>query len=103
MQFELEILIDALSFKNGILVGIAMWQLAAKMIMSFFNERLKLWMEEALPTEKDKLNIFLNSFSYRFTVFILHSFLSIKLPTTAKKSSGNTQIITKESVTNNEK
>lgn len=98
MAFEIEIFIDALKFNNGILVGIAMWQLVIKMAMSFFNERLKLWMEQALPTEQVKLNKFLNSFGYRFTVFIFHSFLSVKLPTTAKKTSGDTTITTKTKI-----
>ena len=96
MSFEIEIFFDAIQFKNGILVGIAMWQLLLKIAMSWFNERLKLWAEEALPAEREKLNTLLNSFTYRFVVFILHSFLSIKLPTTARKSTGNTVILTQE-------
>lgn len=96
MAFEIEIFLDALQFKNGILVGLAMWQLALKMFMAFFNDKLKLWMEEALPSERDKVNAMLNSFTYRFIVFVLNSFLSVKLPTTARKSTGNTVIITQE-------
>jgi len=95
MNDELGYLIDAMQFKDGWTLGISAWMTVLRLAMVFVNAKLKEFAENALPADKPMVDAFLNSRGYRLTNFIVNALLSIKLPAVARKSTGDTQAITK--------
>lgn len=95
MNEELDLLWMSLQFKFGIVLGLVAWQSVLRLSLKFVNDRIKLWMERALPAENDRLNAFLNSLPYRLFLFLIDTLLSVKLPEAGRKSNGDTKIYTK--------
>lgn len=87
MNIELDNVLMCLRGEFGIIVAIVAWQGVLRLALKFCNERIKLWMEQALPEENEKLNRFLGSLPYRLFVFAIDTLLSVKLPETARKQS----------------
>ena len=95
MNLELEITRDALLFKSGWMLGIMAWQFAVRAVMCFVNNRLKEFMESAIPADREWLNGLLNHRAYRLLGFLLNAFASVKIPQMGRKPTGDTQTITK--------
>lgn len=85
MNIELDNVLMCLRGEFGIIVAVVAWQGVMRLALKFFNERIKLWMEQALPEENEALNRFLGSLPYRLFVFAIDTLLSVKLPETARK------------------
>ena len=95
MNDEISYLVDAMQFKDGWALGIVAWQSTLRLVMVFVNSKLKEFAENALPADKPLVDGLLNSRGYRISVFLVNALLSIKLPAVARKSTGDTQSITK--------
>lgn len=85
MSIELDNVLMCLRGDFGIVVAVVAWQGVLRLSLKFLNERIKLWMEQALPAENDALNRFLGSLPYRLFVFLIDTLLSVKLPETGRK------------------
>jgi hypothetical protein len=85
MNIELDNVLMCLRGDFGVIVAIVAWQGVLRLCLKFLNERLKLWMEQALPAENEALHRFLGSLPYRLFVFGIDTLLSVKLPETARK------------------
>jgi hypothetical protein len=88
----------SMQFKFGVLLGLSAWVTVLRLVFTFINDKLKEFMEQALPAEKEGVQRFLNSLLWRLVAFLLNTLASIKLPMAAKKGSGNTETIKKEDV-----
>jgi len=95
MNDELQYLLDAMNFKFGVLIGLTAWSTSLRLVMVGFNKKLLEFMEQSLPQEKEKIQRFLNSFWWRAFVFAVNAAASVKLPTQARKVTGDTSIINK--------
>jgi hypothetical protein len=87
MNIEIDNVLMCLRGDFGVIVAIVAWQGVMRLSLKFINERLKLWMEQALPSENEALHRFLGSLPYRLFVFFIDTLLSVKLPETARKES----------------
>lgn len=96
MSEELDLLWMSLQFKFGVVLGLVAWQSVLRLALKFVNERIKLWMENAMPSENEALQRFLGSLPYRLFLFLIDTLLSVKLPEVARKPTGNTDIIRKD-------
>jgi hypothetical protein len=85
MNDEWQYLLDAMQWKFGWLIGITAWQSAIRIVLVFFNSKLKELMEQSLPEDSAWIASMLNSRWYRLTTFILNAVLSVKLPAKAAK------------------
>lgn len=98
-ETEFEFMVSALQLKYGWMIGVASWQTLIRLVFVFINTQLKNWMEQALPEDKDYIQKLFNSRGYRITCFIVNAVLSIKLPTKAKVSTGQTEVFSKPPTT----
>lgn len=95
MNDEIQYLFDAMHFKFGVLIGLTAWSTSIRLVMVFVNDKIREFMEQALPAEKDGIQKFLNSFGWRALVFTVNAVASVKLPSTARKVTGDTALINK--------
>lgn len=95
MSDEWAFMQSALRGDFGWLVGVTAWQTLLRAGMVFFNSKLKEFMENALPADKEWIQTMLNARWYRLTYFLINAFLSVKLPSVARKPTGNTETLTK--------
>lgn len=87
MTEEIQYLMDALQGKFGWLIAITAWQTCIRSVMVFCNNKLKEFMETAVPEDRDWIQAVFNHRAYRLAYFLTNALLSVKLPTQGRRIS----------------
>jgi hypothetical protein len=83
---EIDILVGSLKGEFGYTMAFTSWVTCLRLVFSFINTKLKEFAEEALPAEQAWIQHMLNSLPWRLLAFTVNMLCSIKLPTTARKT-----------------
>jgi len=81
---DFEMITMSLKFEFGLWIGLSSWAFVLRVAFSFVNTKIKEFMEQSLPAEKESIQSFLNSLPWRLLVFLVNMLISVKLPTTAR-------------------
>jgi len=84
MNAELDVLWASLRGEYGLVLAVTSWVTCLRLVFCFVNARLLEFAENALPSEKQGIQRFLNSLAWRIVVFVVNMLTSVKLPTEAK-------------------
>lgn len=95
MNDMLEMQWMAMKFQFGLLLGLSAWALALNLSFGLINNVLKEMAEKVLPEESERIARVFNSKTYRVIAWLLDKLARIKVPTAARKASGNSDIMTK--------